>query len=77
MVVKLYSTKWCTHCKMAKNFFKENKVKFKDMNVQDDEKAAEEMLDKSGQMGIPVIDINGTIILGFDIEELRKHLKIE
>ena len=77
MAVKLYSTKWCTHCKMVKDFFKENKIKFKDINVQEDEKAAEEMLDKSDQMGVPVIDINGTIILGFNIEELKKHLKIE
>ena len=76
MVVKLYSTKWCTYCKMVKNFFKENKIKFKEINVQEDSKAAEEMLDKSGQIGVPVIDINGKIILGFNISELKKHLNL-
>jgi glutaredoxin 3 len=77
MVVKLYCTKWCTDCKMVKNFFKENKVKFKELNVQEDSKAAEEMMSKSGQSGVPITDINGTIIIGFNIEELTKHLKLK
>ena len=77
MVVKLYCTEWCTHCKMAKSFFKENKVKFKEMDVQEDPKAAKEVLSKSGQTGIPVIDINGKIVIGFDIKKLMRHLKLD
>jgi glutaredoxin 3 len=77
MAVKLYSTNWCTYCKLVRDFFRENKVKFKDVNVQRNQKAAQEMEKKTGQSGIPVIDINGAIIIGFDIEKLRKCLKIE
>jgi glutaredoxin 3 len=77
MVVKLYSTKWCTYCKMVRNFFKENKIKFKEMNVQEDSKAAKEMLNKSGQTGVPIIDINGKIVIGFDIEELTNQLRLK
>jgi glutaredoxin 3 len=77
MVVKLYSTKWCTHCKMVRNFFEENKVKFKEVNIQEDSKAAKEMVSKSGQTGVPITDINGKIVIGFNVEELAKHLKIK
>jgi glutaredoxin 3 len=75
MVVKLYSTKWCTYCKMVRNFFQENKIKFKEINIQEDPKAAKEMLNKSGQTGVPITDINGKIVIGFNVEELTKHLK--
>ncbi len=64
--VKIYSTPTCPYCKMAKAYFDEKKVKYMDYNVAEDEKARKEMLEKSGQMGVPVIDINGTIIVGFD-----------
>ena len=77
MVVKLYSTKWCTYCKLVKTFFRENKIKFKEMNVQEDPKAAEEVLNKSGQTGVPIIDINGKIVIGFDIKKLMRHLKLK
>jgi glutaredoxin 3 len=77
MVVKLFYTKWCTDCKMAKDFLKENKVKFKEVNIQEDSKAAEEMLNKTGQSGVPVIDINGKIVIGFDNKKLMKHLKLK
>ncbi len=77
MVVKLYSTNWCTYCKLVRDFFRENKVKFKDVNVQRNSSAAEEMLEKTGQSGVPVIDINGKIVIGFDIKKLMKHLKLK
>ena len=77
MVVKLYCTEWCTTCKMAKDFLKENKVKFKEMDVQEDSKAADEVEKKTGQTGVPVIDVNGKIVIGFDVKKLIKHLKLK
>jgi glutaredoxin len=61
---------------MAKEFFKDNKIKFEDINVQEDQKAAEEMIKKTGQTGVPVIDIDGKILIGFNIEEIKKTLKL-
>ncbi len=74
--VKIYSTPTCVWCHRAKEFFKENKIDFEDINVAADENAAQEMLGKSGQMGVPVIDINGEIIVGFDKQKLKKALKL-
>ena len=76
MTVKVYSTPTCPWCKKVKEFLKTNKVSFKDIDVSDDEKAAKEMVKKSGQMGVPVIDANGTIITGYNEEKLKKALKL-
>ncbi len=76
MTVKIYTTSWCTYCKRAKEFFKEHNIKFEEVNVEDDEAAGQEMIEKSGQMGVPVIDVDGEIIIGFDEPKLRKVLKI-
>ncbi len=75
LVVKVYSTPTCPYCHMAKDYLKEKGVKFKDVNVADNDKAREEMIEKSGQMGVPVLDINGKIIVGFDRQEIDKALK--
>jgi glutaredoxin-like YruB-family protein len=75
--VKVYSTTTCPFCDMAKDFLKANKVEFEDIDVSKDQKAAQEMVDKSGQMGVPVIDIDGKIIIGFDKDELKKALKLK
>ena len=72
--VKVYSTSTCPWCHKAKDFLKEKNVKFEDIDVGADQKAANEMLEKSGQMGVPVIDIDGKIIVGFDKEEMEKLL---
>lgn len=77
MAVTLYSTSTCIWCKKTREFFKENKVKFKDIDVGANIKAAQEMIRKSGQQGVPVIDINGEIVIGFDENKLRKLLKIK
>lgn len=61
---------------MAKDFLTENKIKFEDIDVTEDEEKANEMIEKSGQMGVPVIDIDGEIIIGFDKEKIKKKLKI-
>lgn len=75
--VTIYSTPSCPYCKMAKEFFDENKVKYKDIDVSKDKEAADDMIEKSGQMGVPVIDIDGTIIVGFDKEKIEKALGSE
>ena len=74
--VIVYSTSWCPWCSRVKDFLKQNKIPFKDINVEKDQKAAQEMVNKSGQMGVPVIDIDGTIIVGFNEPEIRKALKL-
>jgi len=77
MAVQVYSTPSCPWCHKAKEFLKAHKVEFKDINVVEDEKGREEMIDKSGQMGVPVLDVNGEIIVGFNEAKLKELLKIE
>jgi len=72
--VKVYSTKTCPWCHKTKDFLKEKNVKFEDIDVGADQKAANEMVEKSGQMGVPVVDIDGKIIVGFDKEAIEKAL---
>ena len=74
--VKVYSTPTCPYCHMAKSFLKENNVKFTDIDVAADQKAAKEMIEKTGQMGVPVIEINGKHIVGFDREAIKKELNL-
>ncbi|TSC82898.1 MAG: glutaredoxin-like protein [Parcubacteria group bacterium Gr01-1014_19] len=70
----IYSTPTCVYCKMAKDFFKANNLAYEEHDVASDMKAREEMVQKSGQLGVPVIDIDGKIMVGFDEEELRQAL---
>ena len=74
--VKIYSTSTCPWCVKTKEFLKANNVKYEEVNVGMDEKARNEMFEKSGQFGVPVTDINGTIIVGYDKEALKKALSI-
>lgn len=77
MAVKVYTTSMCPYCHMVKDFLKENKVKFEEINLENNPKAVKEMIDKSGQTGVPVLDVNGTIIIGFDTEKIKKTLKLK
>lgn len=72
--VKIYSTSTCPFCTMTKKFLKENNIDFEDIDVSADQAKALEMIKKTGQMAIPVIDIDGEIIVGFDKEKIRKAL---
>lgn len=63
--VIIYSTPTCPYCVYAKDFFKEKGVQFEDVDVSRDRTRAMEMVEKSGQMGVPVIDIGGNIVVGF------------
>lgn len=75
--VKMYTTPTCVYCKMTKEFFAKNNVKFDEVNVAEDEAAFQEMLQKSHQMGVPVIDVDGQIFIGFDKKGLSQALKIQ
>ncbi len=66
MSVLVYSTPTCPWCHKVKDYLKERNIAFDDVDVFGDEAKIDEMFKKSGQMGVPVIDINGTIIVGFD-----------
>jgi len=76
-MVKVYSTPTCPYCHTLKAFLKEKGVEFQDIDVSQDEKALNEMIDKSGKMGVPVSDIDGQIVIGFDREKICQLLKIE
>lgn len=75
--VIVYSTPTCPWCIRTKEFLAEKKVKFTSYNVGDDPIKLQEMIDKSGQMGVPVIDINGEIIVGFNEIKIRKLLGLK
>lgn len=74
--VKVYSTESCPWCHKVKDFLKENNIEFEDFNVGEDQNAAKEMVEKSGQTGVPVVDIDGKIIIGFDEEAIKKELDL-
>jgi len=74
--VKVYSTPTCPWCKKVKEFLQQNNVEFDDKNVASDTDARNEMMEKSGQMGVPVLDIDGKVIVGFDQDAIKTALKI-
>ena len=74
MAIKIYSTKTCPNCVMAKDYLAEKGVEFYYIDVSEDQEQAKEMVEKSGQMGVPVLDINGEIIIGFDKEKIDAAL---
>jgi glutaredoxin-like YruB-family protein len=72
--VIVFSTPTCTYCNLAKKYFRQNKVRFRDVDVSRDQAAARDMVRRSGQMGVPVIDIGGKIIVGFDKPKINQLL---
>ena len=74
--VKVYSTSTCPYCIRAKQFLTENNIQFENIDVSADHAKAQEMIKKSGQMGVPVLDIDGEIIIGFDKERMKQALGI-
>ncbi len=75
--VIIYSTPTCHFCHMAKDFFKANNIVYTDKNAATDMVARKESIAKSGQMGVPVIDIDGQIVVGFNEPKLRELLGIK
>lgn len=75
--VTIYSTPTCVYCKMAKEFFKKNDVAYEERNVASDMKAREDMVNKSHQLGVPVIDIDNNIVIGFDQKTIEGLLGLK
>ncbi len=74
--VKVYSTPACPWCIRTKQFLKDNNINFEDLDVSTNQVSGEEMIQKSGQMGVPVLDIEGEIIVGFDKDKIKQVLGI-
>ncbi|MBI2355876.1 MAG: glutaredoxin family protein [Candidatus Doudnabacteria bacterium] len=74
MRVTIYTTKTCPYCKMAKQYFAQNNVQYEEKDVTTDAALAQEMIDKSGQMGVPVILIDDQVVVGFDKPRLQELL---
>lgn len=75
MTIKIYTTPTCPWCKKTKEFLKQKKIAYTELDVTSNEKARDEMVKKSKQMGVPVLDIDGKIIVGFDQGAIEKALK--
>ena len=75
MSVKVYSTPSCPYCKKVKSFLDEEEVEYESYDVSKNQERQQEMIDKSDQMGVPVIDIDGEIIVGFDKSKIEAALK--
>ncbi len=74
MQITIYTTPTCPYCKQAKEFLRERKVAFKEIDVAADSAAAQEMIEKTGQLGVPVIEVDGKLLVGFDKKKLEKML---
>jgi glutaredoxin-like YruB-family protein len=75
-MVKIFTTPMCPYCHTLKEFLKEKGIEFEEIDVSKNKKAREEMVKKSGQMGVPVVEIDGQIVVGFDKEKICKLLGI-
>ena len=76
MSVKIYTTPSCVYCRMSKDFFQQHGVQYQELNVATDAVARTEMIQKSGQLGVPVIDIDGQLVIGFDRARLSELLHV-
>lgn len=72
--VKIYTTPYCHYCKLAKEYFKSKNIQYEEYDVMKDLEKRQEMVTKSGQLGVPVIDINGKVIIGFDRPKINEYL---
>lgn len=76
MKITIYSTPTCTYCKMAKEFLTEHNIGYEEFNVAADLEKRKEMIEKSGQLGVPVIDIDGNVFVGFDKSAIAKQVGV-
>jgi glutaredoxin-like YruB-family protein len=76
-MIKIFSTPSCPYCVTLKEFLREKNFEFEDIDVSKDEKALQEMVAKTGQFGVPVIDINDQVVVGFDKERISNILGIK
>ena len=75
-MTKIYSTPTCVYCKTLKGYFKKNDIDFEDIDISKDESQLQKMIKDSGQMAVPVVDIDGEVIIGFDKQKIDALLKI-
>jgi len=75
--IKIYSTPTCPYCHMLKQYLDEKGFKYEDINVASDVQAREAMVEKSGQLGVPVSDIDGEVVVGFNKEKVNELLGIK
>ncbi len=75
--VQIYSTPTCAYCVMAKEWFKENNIEFEEFDVSQDEKKRNELIEKTGQMAVPVIIVGEETIIGFDKAKLSELLEVK
>jgi glutaredoxin 3 len=76
-MVKIFVTPVCPYCYTLKEFLKENNIEFEEIDVSQNEKLKDELIKKTGKIEVPVLDINGQIVVGFDKEKICKLLKIQ
>ncbi len=76
MNVKVYSTPTCPWCHKVKDFLKANKVEFTEVNVAEDSEGRTEMIEKSEQMGVPVVSVDDSVVIGYDEVKLKELLKL-
>ena len=76
-MVKVYSTPSCPYCVSLKTFLKENEIEFEEIDVSQDEKAVEEIIEKTGQLGVPVLEVDGEFVVGFDKKKIIELLDLE
>jgi len=74
--VKVFTTKTCPYCVTLKKFLKQNNVEFEDIDVSEDKEALEEMKEKSGQSGVPVVEIGNEVIVGFEKKKIKQLLDL-
>jgi len=77
MKVIVYSTPACPYCIIVKNFLKKNNIQFEEIDISKDEQKKKEMIEKSGQMSVPVTEIDGRVIVGYKLDEIKEALKIK
>jgi glutaredoxin-like YruB-family protein len=74
MTIRLYTTPTCPYCRLVKDFLKEKKLAFEEIDVTSDHHSVQEMVKLSGQMGVPVVDIDGKIIVGWNKAALEETI---
>jgi glutaredoxin-like YruB-family protein len=76
-MIKIYSTPFCPYCVTLKEYLRAKKVEFTDVDVSENEKERDEMIELSGQIGVPVVNVDGQIIIGFDKEKIDEALNLK
>lgn len=72
MKIRIYTTPTCPYCQMTKDYLKSQQVDYEELNVQENIEARKEMVDVSGQLGVPVISADGQIVVGYDLDKINK-----